>query len=59
MNQTVSGNIDIEQTATTPHNVQLRGAGLGDKLMGPSRLSVGETYDVVIGESFPVGVYNY
>lgn len=51
------------QEGTMPHNVQFtgmpQGVDLGAAVMGPYLLTVGDTYDLVIGEGFSTGSYDY
>ncbi len=52
----------VQETAM-PHNVQFKGmpqgVDLGGAVMGPYLLKVGDTYDLVIGEAFSAGSYDY
>lgn len=55
--------IRIQQTGTTPHNVEFRetaaGANLGDAMMGPFLTAPGETYDLVLNARFTAGAYKF
>lgn len=51
------------QEGTMPHNVEFKGLpegiDLGAAAMGPYLIKVGDTYDLVIGEEFSAGSYDY
>jgi len=51
------------QAGRMPHNVEFRSvpatADLGEARFGPTLVSVGQTYDVIIDRGFPPGKYVY
>jgi len=51
------------QESPTPHNVEFRStpptAALGDARTGPYLVKAGDTYDLVIDQRFPAGVYQF
>jgi plastocyanin len=51
------------QDSPTPHNVEFRSApptaALGDARTGPYLVKQGDTYDLVIDQRFPAGVYQF